>query len=776
MRAFSLAGLELGRFARGKLPRAAMVAMLLLPLLYGALYLCSFWDPYGKLDKLPVALVNQDRTVTVDGKEVNVGRDVVSSLQESRTFGWRETTAEDAAKGVASGKYYLSLTIPEEFSRNITGSNSDHPERGTLRVQTNDSNNYVVGSISRTVFTQLRAGVSAKSSAKFYDKIFVGFSDLHEKTLTAAEGADKLNTGAGEARQGSAQLAEGSRTAQDAAGKLAEGGTAAKQGADRLASGAETAAGAADRLAAGLDQAKQGSGDLTAGLTRIDDSLAQLSEGAGRVADGTRQLADQVGTEAAKVSPLLHTYGRQIQDAAALTAKAAHDLRTGLKDLPVRSAKVLADTRSTVAELDAVYAQRCPADQAATAQCRLDARVVDLAHQLLANAERLDAVVQKDVPRLDEFAADAAQVEQLARKLSQDGLADAFDAKVAKIGELDAGARRLADGAAQLKQGTTQALTGIRTLDGGLGRLAEGAHGLSGGLYQLSTGTRTLEDATGRIADGNGRLADGLGTLGDGAERLDDGLGRIADGTRELAGGLHQGAEQIPDYSVEQRDTRAAAMSDPVDLARQELNKAQNYGTGLAPYFIPLALWVGAMVAYMLLRPLSPRALAANGPAWRVALAGWLPAAAVGLAQAALLFAVLHWWIGLEMVRTAGMLGYLVLTVLCFTAVMQWVNAKFGPAGRLLALALLMLQLTSGGGTYPVETSPGFFGAIHPFLPMSYVIAGMRRLISGGDLAVVWQGSAVLVAFWLGSLALTVLTARGKQMWTMSRLHPELSL
>ncbi|GAA2824125.1 YhgE/Pip domain-containing protein [Kitasatospora paracochleata] len=776
MRAFSLAGLELRRFTRGRLPRAAVVALLLVPLLYGALYLKSFWDPYGKLDKLPVALVNQDRAVTADGTKVDAGHDLVESLKESKTFGWQVTSADEAAKGVASGRYYLSLTIPEDFSANIVGSNSDHPERGSLKVETNDSNNYLVGSISRSVLTQVRAAASAKASAGFYDRIFIGFADLHDKTGQAAAGADQLGNGAAQAGQGAAALADGSRNAQDAAGQLARGSAAAEQGAARLADGSSTAGGAAGQLAAGLDQAKQGSGELSAGLARIDDSLAQLSDGAAQVADGTRQLTDRIGPDAAKISPLLHTYPQQIQTAAEAAAKAAHDVSTGLKDLPGRSAKILADARSVSAAVDAAYAERCPAVSADTAQCRLDAQLVALGHRLLASAEQLDAVVQENVPKLDGWAADAATVEQLARQLAQPGLADSFDASVAKIRQLDAGAHQLADGAARLKQGTAQALTGIRTLDSGLGRLDDGAHSLSGGLYQLSSGARTLDAGLGRVADGNGRLADGLGGLTDGARKLDDGLGQLTDGSRELASRLHEGAGQIPAWTEDQRKARTVAMSDPIELAKQELNKAPNYGTGFAPYFVPLALWVGAMVAFMLLRPLSPRGLAANAPAWRVALAGWLPAAAVSLAQAGLLLAVLHWAIGLEMVRTAGVIGYLALTVLAFTALMQWISARFGPAGRLLALALLMLQLTSAGGTYPIETSPLFFRAISPFLPMTYVIAGLRRLISGGDTAIVWQGCAVLAAYWLGSLALTVLTARGKQMWSMSRLHPELSL
>lgn len=182
------------------------------------------------------------------------------------------------------------------------------------------------------------------------------------------------------------------------------------------------------------------------------------------------------------------------------------------------------------------------------------------------------------------------------------------------------------------------------------------------------------------------------------------------------------------------------------------------------------------MVAYMIIQPLNRRALAAGGSAWRIALAGWLPVAAIGTLQVAALMSVLHWGLGLQMDRAAGTVGFLTLVTCCFAAIIQWLNARFGAAGRILVLAVLMLQLTSAGGTYPVQTSPGFFNAVHPFLPMSYVVEALRRLITGGGIGPVWQACAVLAAFTVGALALTAVSARKKQVWTLDRLHPELTL
>jgi putative membrane protein len=316
----------------------------------------------------------------------------------------------------------------------------------------------------------------------------------------------------------------------------------------------------------------------------------------------------------------------------------------------------------------------------------------------------------------------------------------------ARVDQLSAGLDQLATGADRLHQGTTSAHQGAVRLEGGLYRLSSGARQLDGGLTSLD--------------DGANRLAGGLSSLQSGADRL--------------ASGLADGARQIPGYDPDQAAARAGVLGDPVALQRQVRNPAATYGVGFAPYFIALALWVGSMITYMLLRPVNRRHAMSGAPARRVAFAGWLPGLAIGAVQAVLLFAVLRLGLGLAPVHPLATLGYLLVTVVAFSALVQFLGAVLGPAGRLAALALLMLQLTSSGGTYPVQTSPAFFRAIHPYLPMTYVVDGLRHLINGGPAGTVITGLAVLAAFAAGAFTLTTLAARRARRLTPATLHPDL--
>ncbi|MFC7894034.1 YhgE/Pip family protein [Streptomyces sp. NPDC057381] len=694
MRSPKLAALELRRFGRGRLPRAALVALLLLPLLYGALYLWSFWDPYGRLDRIPVALVNDDRGATADGRRLTAGDDITAGLRESEVFDWHEVSAAEARRGVEDGTYYLSLTMPADFSRRIASGAGDSPETGALQVRTNDANNYIVGQISRTVFAEVREAASSKASRSFLDRIFISFSDIHGETVKAAKGADELKGGIGKAEKGAQDLADGLKDAED------------------------------------------GSGDLSKGLKKLDTKAGELEKGAKRVADGTEKLAEKVNGAAGRVGPFLEDNEKTIGETARVVADSSGALRENLDALVEKAPAAAKDARAEADTLAEVYRTRCEDPALPDAACPDLGRARDAVAAVATVAEDVSGLVTDREEELKKLDGNLSALEKQARALAEraPNLSEDLDDAVKKVNDLNTGAGKVADGAEKIHKGIGTAKTGAKDLDEGVGKLRTGADDLNGGMFKL------------------------------------------ADGSEKLAGGLHDGAGRIPDYDEKERDERTGVMADPVRLASESLHRAPNYGTGFAPYFIPLSLWVGAMVAYMLIPPMNRRALAAGASAWRIALAGWLPVVTLGVLQTAALMSVLHWAVGLQMARAAGTVGFLFLVTACFAAIVQWLNARFGAAGRILVLALLMLQLTSAGGTYPVQTSPGFFNALHPFLPMSYVVEALRRLITGGGLEPVWHACVVLAAFTAAALALTALSARRRQVWTVDRLHPELTL
>ncbi|MFF5171200.1 YhgE/Pip family protein [Micromonospora sp. NPDC000089] len=716
MSVLRLARFELRRMTRGRLPRAALAVLTVIPLLYGALYLYAFWDPYGNMNRIPVALVNSDRPATAgDGTVVHAGDDLTDELLDRKVFGWTVTDPEDADAGLRTGRYHLVFSIPADFSATLVASpEPDRPARqGELKVVNDDATNYLSGLLARSAFSEIRAAAAESTATGYFDKMLVGFTDAKAETARAADGAGKLANGLG--------------TSQDGAGRLATE-------LDRAAAGA-------GQISDGLDRSAAGADDLATGLDRLRTASVQLADGSAQAAAQTRAAARQVDAAVDRYEPVLRENADTIGKAATAIAAGADALAAGLDTLPAKADEAVDAAQQVRDRLDAVVkAHPELADDPAMVAAR------SAADKAVASAKSVATALDRtDLPALKARITKAADT---AREVAAAAphLADDVAGARAKVDQLADALDKIADGNAKLRDGIGAADTGAGQLRDGLFKLATGARDLDGGLAQLSGGS----------------------------DKLAAGLTKLEGGAGQLADGLAAGEKKIPGY--DDASARSGILGDPVSLDRQSHHPAGVYGVGFAPYFLALALWVGAMITYMLLRPVNRRNVMSDAAAWRVALAGWLPAAAIGLAQAGVLFAVVTLVLGLDPVHPATTLGLLALTSLAFTAIMQWLGAQLGPAGRLAALALLMLQLTSSGGTYPVQTSPGFFQTVHPWLPMSYVVQGLRHTVNGGPTDAVVTGALVLAAFGAGALSLTVAATRRSRRLTPAKLHPELTM
>jgi len=688
-------GTELRRFRRGLLPRLAVAAMILVPLLYGALYLWAFWDPTGNLDKLPVALVDADAGATVSGTAEHAGADVVDKLTASKALDWHVTTADDAATGVRDGRYYFAVTIPASFSSDLASAGGAHPTSASIQVTYDDANSFLATTLGRTAMLQVEQAVSSAAGQQAVSQVLVGLGSARDGFATASDGALTLKAAAGDLSAGAHQVAAGASTAASGATSLASGTAQVASGAASLASGASSLASGAGALKAGTAQVATGASQLASAVQAAKPGADQLSAGAAAVSSGVDTAVSQVTAMSSKLSSL--------SSVAAYLAGQAYNADGSIKDP--------------------------------------------------AAAQQLGTLAAA-VPSA---SAGAAMAQQLAT--------------------LQDGAHQVAAGAAQADQGTATLASSSAQLATGAASAASGAASLADGASSLSAGAATLASGAASAASGASDLAHGAATLASGAAAVADGAGQVTDGTGRLSSALSGGAAAIPADDAAQQTARATAIATPVTLHDTDLAKAQGFGEGFAPFFIPLALFVGSLITWLLLRPLPSRALAAAVPGWRTTIAGFLPALLLGLAQVAVMLGVIHYGVGLHLSNAAGTVAFTVLVVATFLALQQMLIALLGPAaGKVAVLALLMLQLASSGGTYPVDTTPAFFRAIHPWMPMSYAVTGLRMLITGGADGRLVVSIVVLVGTLVASLAVSSWRAGRMRTWTLSRLHPALSI
>lgn len=642
-------GSDIKRYYRGTMPRLALVVIMLMPLLYGAMYLWAFWNPFAAADKIPVALVNEDRGAVVMGEKLNAGEQVAKGLIESKQLDLHEVSPAEAADGVAHGKYYFSITLPEDFSEAIASPTSDSPKSAQLVFTYNDANNYLATIIGQDAAQQVVNKVSAQVGTQTFDIVLNEVGGVTGKLTQAADGAN--------------ELASGLKTANTGADEIATNMVTAKNGADQLASGL---------------------GELDSALIKATDPLLNALG------------ADQTGLSAAEVNAAA--------DRLARNAGAASK------------------------ELSAAANQQSHASQA------LD----NVVSQLSASSD----------PTVRGLANALAPAQQFLRT---SGLGpDANN----QLSQLNTDATVLSQ---QLGNPNSPLRLGLS--------LAE-----NGGLRNDIMAAR---GAANELASGSAELATGLGELSAGADQLASGMKELASGSQELASGLDEGVKAIPAWTKQQKEEIAATLADPVELKQAYTHEAPTFGTGFAPFFMSLALFVGGIITWMLLTPLQSRPIVQGFSSMRVVLASYAPAFTIGFAQAAILYSVVTFAVGLRAVHPIATFLFLLLVVATFMAMIQMFNAVFGIAvGRVVTLAFLMVQLVSAGGIYPVPTTAKPFQYIHYVDPMTYTVEGLRQLTVGGIDYRLWLAIGVLAGITIVCLLISAWAARRNRQYTMDRLYP----
>ena len=626
-----------------------------------------------------------------------------------------------------------------------------------------------------------------------------GTTQLVDAQKQLADGADKLASGAATLDSGAAALNSG-------AAKLVDGSTTLKNGTSTLASAAASASDGASKL-------KDGSATLAQGTSSLKDGSATLAQGANSLAEGTHKLRQGLDESGIRELPgQLNAMCQHLQqtDTSAPSGDFGRDLSNTVvsasaQRLRERLAPMVAAGTMTQQQADELVSS-VDSDEFKGEVATLNQKALE-SHLASRSATAADAMSKLQALKSSHCVADgssssAAKIQTLVSGV--DAL-DAASTSVAKgasslaegAARVDSGASSLASGAATLADGNAQIASGASSLASGASSLAEGTENLKSGTDSLKSGTATLKDGTSTLAEkeqsaveGQQKVADGASNLKDGASQLTEGTEKLAsgtdqlnsgaselkDGTSSLQSGLASGTKQVPNLSESEQTKVADTMSNPVTLSHDSLASGRNYGEGMGPFFMCLALWIGGLMLVQTLRVMNNRALASHAPSIRVMLGSWMPFGLVGIAQATLMFAAIKFGLGFEMAHPWLVWLFLCYVALVFTGFIHGLTVILGAPGKLVALVILILQLITAGGTMPYETLPESIRWMHDFFPMGYAVAGTRRLAYGINESSLWGIMLVLTLWGLAGLMLGYIGTRRDRTWSLKKLAPEITV
>jgi len=478
--------------------------------------------------------------------------------------------------------------------------------------------------------------------------------------------------------------------------------------------------------------------------------------------DANNYLASSMGTQAVE----------KIRSSVAemVGSEAAERLLTGLSEVrdnlvtAVDGATQLADGADTAATGSATLADGTSQLAAGTSQLAGGAselaggaatlasgaqQVSDGNRQLADVADRAGSAVQQATDALPQAREDIATV------LTDQGLTpEQIDRVLTTLDPL----------ATRLQEGNSTVQNAVDKVD----QLAAGADSVASGASQLAGGAQTL-------ASGAQTVATGAAAANDGAAQLRDGLGTLASGTAELRDGLSDGVQQIPVSTPELRTLQADTIADPVKVSSDKVASAEDYGAGLAPFFAALSAWIGIYALFLIVKPISRRAVTALHSPIRVTLAGWLTPAMLGAVQMLGLMGILAITLGFTFNNPVGTLGVMIFASATFAAIILALNVWLGSVGQFLGLVLMVLQLVTAGGTFPWQTLPAPLAALHHVLPLGYVVDAMRQLMYGGNLGRAGWDLVVLGIWLVGALLLAAIgVTRMTHRRTLRDLQPSL--
>ena len=508
---------------------------------------------------------------------------------------------------------------------------------------------------------------------------------------------------------------------------------------DKLGIGLDTAANGASTLHDGLGRLQSGAQTYVGGVKQLAVNQQSLTGGLAQLSDGSRKLQAGLG----QLSNNLPTESQLSQ-----LSNGMKQLQSGINQL---NASVSNPSPALVAQQNKVET---------TAQTLVQTMRASESDLLTAGGTLQALSTQAAASGSDSTTISSSQISNISQAFTK------TKAIIAQTGTLREDLQTLIQ---QLSAQQTQLQVGVSALNNGVNQLTPNAITAFNGYNSVRFANNQLLAGSASLTNGLSEAKSGSQKLANGASLLESRSGALIDGTSQLTSGADTLANKLADASNRIKiqptgTTTQQQIANPVKSEMTEKGNVPNYGYALSPYVLSLSLFVGALVLnviYPIRKTFSEQ---------ESAIRWWLSKASVaGVAafmQATILMLVMVFFLGLTPEHPAHFIGAIYLTSFAYMSIVSLLVIVLDNPGRFLAMVLLVLQLGSSEGTFPIQTANGFFQAINPLVPMTYSIRALRQAISGGlDNAFYGDSMWVLAGFLLVANLLTIgfFAYRGKR-------------
>ena len=740
--------------------------------------------PSDLSEKASSILTDHPEQMQIDYQTSSGHSFIASKMSDSAMTQLKQSVSTNVTETYTKALFNKMVDLKDGMSQAASGSEklTDGANQLVAGSQTLTTNLHSLADSSLTFSNgteQFTKGLSSYVSG--VEQLHLGLGNFNSGLVTYTGAVSQLDSGLGQLSSKSPELVRGINQLYTGVESYTGGVSQLNAGLNQFSSGVSAYTNGVGSLAIGANQLSNQSATLRMGVEQLSEGIQQLSS----KLDASSEQKDQIN----QLSSGLNQLNQAIQNIDVGDTKQLDSVLSSIVSLSNQMlASAQSDKATTLANIQSTAAyQSLTSEQ----QAEISASVSQNSTDSIQSAQSIIALVQGLQGSLENLQNQSSNLSTLKNQANQvlplastsltglsSGLTEIQGAVTSKlvpasqsitsgVNAYTAGVDKVSQGASQLSEknstltgsldqlvsGSTTLTQKSSNLTAGVGQLVEKTPELVSGIEKLSTGSNQLnqksqelmagvdklQSGSGQLADKSSQLLSGASQLENGANKLADGSGKLAEGGTKLTSGLEglqigvaslgQGLSNARDQlkSASTESKNAEILSNPLNLSKTDNDQVPVNGIAMAPYMISVALFVAAISTNMIFAKLP----SGRHPESRWA---WLKSRAeingiIAVLAGILVYGGVH-LIGLTANHEMRTFILIILTSLVFMSMVTALTTWNSRIGAFFSLILLLLQLASSAGTYPLALTNDFFRAINPWLPMSYSVSGLRQTIS----------------------------------------------
>lgn len=676
---------------------AVVIGLCIIPSLYAWINIKACWDPYVNTGNLPVAVVNNDKGAVVNGKEVNVGNEIIDELKKNNAIGWQFVDSWQGNYGLNEGKYYAMIEIPSNFSEGLTSLTTGNPQKPDIIYKVNEKTNAIANKITDVAKDE----VTKEIKSNFVDTV-------------NKEAFNLLNQLGGKLESNKPEILQIRDTLESANSSLKE-----------IQDFVQKANGDSKNLSTYLSSVKSDLPKVTEQINNLQNTV----EASKSLITSTQQTVSSVSNSFSSDVITMQSMNQELQS-----------LLTKLKELSTAM-----DNSKMIETVDKLVKLTDSLNKVITSNIESLEKInavkpTDAISNLINKLNKTKDLVTSEREQL------VALKTALSNNESKENIAKAIDSISTVSNEISSSLVNVSN---SFYSNGMPALNNIGdSLKGGLdtaNSVLETTKIVVPQLNALATFGIASSDVASQQAD---QITSKLSEFQDAISQL----------IEKTSGLTEENLNNIIDIMSKNPEEIASFISAPISVKQEDVYDAGIFGVGLTPFYTTLAIWVGSLLLTSLLTAECEDF--EDGTKLNILqkhFGKMLLFLVISLIQSLIIVLGDMFILGVHPVNVPLMFGFAIISSIVFTVMIFTLVSLFGNIGKAIAVVIMVFQVAGAGGIYPIQTNPKIFGVLQPLWPFTYAIDGFREAIAGPIWDTVAKDMKALGIFLLIFLVLCVL-------------------